>query len=300
MDYKKILLAIVASLSIVSCTIDDVQDRPAKIAASIDVAPVLLTPVSNTVNLTMSHSIASNEGLNISWLDAKFVETGKPVYQVVMAKAGTNFESPVLISPSTETTQSSVKVFDLNNIIKENFDVALGVISEYEVRVEATLGTKKLSSTPVSVKLATYVPPAEVASELSGSVGLLNYTGQILSGTNSDILLTINWTEASLKGLPASGYQLEYYLKDTGGNIILPISNASKRQVFINSTPVTSDIRTIEINATTLKARLNLNGSTYVDLTKTNQIFFRLRAINKTDEGDVILLSNEFELTLNP
>ncbi len=296
MDYKKIMLAIVASLSIVSCTIDDVQDRPAKIAASVDVAPVLLTPVSNTVNLSMSQSISANEGLNISWLDAKFVDAGKPTYQVSIAKAGTNFVTPVLLGSSTGTTQTSLLVFQLNKIIKENFEVELGVITDYEVRVEATLKDKKLYSAPVAVKLATYEPPIEVPSELSGT-SVLSYAGQVLNGTSTDFVLTFNWTEASLKGVPASGYQLEYYIKDTSGNIILPMSNG--KQLFISTNLYPSENRSIEIEAVTLGRRLR-NAALGLNFSNTNQIFFRLRAINKTDEGDVILLSNEFEVTLNP
>ena len=290
MDYKKIMLAIVASLSIVSCTIDDVQDRPAKIAASVDVAPVLLTPVSNTVNLSMSQSISANEGLNISWLDAKFVDAGKPMYQVFIAKAGTNFSVSVPLGSSTETTQTSLLVFELNKIIKENFEVGLGVLSDYEVRVEATLGTKKLYSASVAVKLATFEPPLQVSSELFADVNSLNYLDQIDNTSAPEIPITFNWTEASLKGVPAPGYQLQIFTKDISGN---PIS-------VLRVADYNSDQRTAELTRTTLRARLR-SAALAIDFTKTNQVFFRLRSIIKgEDDVDVTLFSNEFEVTLNP
>ncbi len=146
-----------------SCTIDDVEDRPVKAAITVDVAPTLLTPITNTVDVKMGQSTAKNEALNISWLESDYVKEGVVKYQAYIAKTGAGFDSGAFkLGAETTTTQVGVSEKDLNDLLITSFGLAIGDEGTFDIRLESVLGETKLYSKVVTFKAKTFKYVEEV------------------------------------------------------------------------------------------------------------------------------------------
>ena len=107
MDYKKIMLAIVASLSVVSCTIDDVQDRP--VIEGVD-SPVLSAPESGSAYI-LSPANMTQQAERFVWSAATYggdVEIG---YKLLMDVKGGDFTNARSIEKNCVLTKDGGKTF---------------------------------------------------------------------------------------------------------------------------------------------------------------------------------------------
>ena len=121
--------------------------------------PAILTPQGGSA-VTLSPDTPDDEGVLISWNDFAYANTDANVtYTVQMALAGTNFENPVTIS-TTSNTSVSVSHADLNDYAlaagiaeMETGDLEIRVLSNVEA---ATGETLQFQSAPVTMSVTTH------------------------------------------------------------------------------------------------------------------------------------------------
>lgn len=121
--------------------------------------PSILTPEGGSA-VTLSPDTPDDEAVLISWNDFAYSNTDANVtYTVQMALAGTNFENPVTIS-NTSNTSISVSHADLNDYalaagIEElaTGDVEIRILSNVEA---ATGETLQFQSAPVTMSITTH------------------------------------------------------------------------------------------------------------------------------------------------
>lgn len=154
----KILIAFVGVLA-VSCNADDVEDRPVIEAAA---APELLTPKSD-FSIVLSKDTENNVATTVIWNDAQYDGTQTVVnYTIEVAKAGTNFATPVIVTNTTERFKS-LTVAELNSALVNG-----GFIEKEEnkvdIRIKSVVGASGLpqysnfytiTATPYHVPLAS-------------------------------------------------------------------------------------------------------------------------------------------------
>jgi starch-binding outer membrane protein SusE/F len=157
-NINKILIAF-ASVLIVSCNADDVESRPVITAGT---TPVLLTPKSD-FNIILSKATENDVATTIIWNDATY-EGGSTVvnYSIEIAKAGTNFKSPITVTTTTNRYKS-ITVAELNSALVNG-----GFIEKAEnavdVRIKSVVGvggvpqvsnSYTIKATPFHTPLAT-------------------------------------------------------------------------------------------------------------------------------------------------
>jgi hypothetical protein len=154
----KVLIAFIGVLA-VSCNADDVENRPVIEAAT---APVLLTPKSD-FSIVLSKETENNIATTVVWNDAKYNGTQTVVnYTIEIAKAGTSFATPVVVSNTTERFKA-LTVSELNSALVNG-----GFIEKEEnkvdVRIKSVVGASGLpqysnvytiTATPYHVPLAS-------------------------------------------------------------------------------------------------------------------------------------------------
>lgn len=158
-NLNKILIAFVSVLAI-SCSGDDVENRPVIVAGT---APVLLSPKSD-FNMALLQSEENKLATTVVWKPATYEGDATTVnYTIEIAKKGTNFKSPSVAGTSTSTFKGFT-VAELNSaLINAGFPAK--VESEVEVRVKSTIGgvgstpqvsnSYTIKATPYRVPLAT-------------------------------------------------------------------------------------------------------------------------------------------------
>ena len=120
--------------------------------------PVIVTPTGGT-SVTINPESPDEEALQVSWDDFGYANTdANVVYVVQMALAGTNFESPVVLS-TTSNTSISISHSDLND-----YALSAGIeelaSGDVEIRVLSTVNaatgeTLQFQSAPVTLNITT-------------------------------------------------------------------------------------------------------------------------------------------------
>lgn len=119
-------------------------------------APNLTSPESGT-SYTMSEDQAEDTLMTIEWTEPDFGFSSAPTYNVLMAEAGTEFESPMELA-SVQATSLPVLVKDLNNmLLSENY--AANNSHSFEIRVMASISdsVSKAASEPVTISVTPYL-----------------------------------------------------------------------------------------------------------------------------------------------
>lgn len=134
---KKTNIILVAFLSVfaLSCTGDDVTNRPVVTAGS---PPVLLTPPTN-FSIVLEKVNQEQVATTVTW--EKAVYTGKPTvanYIIEIAKVGSNFSNPSVAGTST-TTSKAFTVKELNAAAL-NAGFPINTESSVEMRIKSTVG----------------------------------------------------------------------------------------------------------------------------------------------------------------
>ena len=160
-NITKSLIALFAVLAI-SCSSDDVEDRPVITAGD---APVLLAPDgASSYVLTIENE--ANLAERFVWSNANFGQDVAINYEVELDSLNGNFSTPRSLGTVIGANQLSVSVVTLNNAV-----IALGgdpaVESQYKVRVKASVNAsfEALYSEPVTITVTPYqafVPLANI------------------------------------------------------------------------------------------------------------------------------------------
>src|SRR5690606_30501185 len=127
--------------------------------------PVITSP-GNGENFTLLKENADNEATSITWSDAALNVNTPVLYVVELAAGGTNFETPINIANTTETSYS-IKVSQLNSKALE-----AGILPEttgtVDLRVRARIGDAYGSfiySEIVSLHVTTYTDVLDLSTE---------------------------------------------------------------------------------------------------------------------------------------
>jgi hypothetical protein len=135
-NINKIVLAFLSILAI-SCS-DDIQDTN-RVALAPAAAPVLLTPTSS-FNIVLDKANQNNLATSVVWNDAMYSGTATIVnYTIEIAKAGTNFAKPVVVT-STTNRFKDITVGELNSAILTAGLVPF-VEHQIDIRIKSSVGT---------------------------------------------------------------------------------------------------------------------------------------------------------------
>ena len=133
-NINKILIAFISVLAI-SCSGDDVENRPVIVAGT---APVLLSPKSD-FNIVLDKNKEADLATSVVWNKATY-DGGATVitYSIEIAAAGTNFAKPSDAGTSTSTFKNFT-VGELNSALL-NSGFKPFVEHSIDIRVKSTLG----------------------------------------------------------------------------------------------------------------------------------------------------------------
>jgi len=133
-NINKILIAFVALLA-VSCTVDDVEERPVIEAAT---APVLLTPKGD-FRIVLSKATENDIATTLVWDDAAYTGLTTVVnYSIEVAKVGTKFATPAVVGTTTSRFKS-ITVSELNSALI-NGGFTPREENSVEIRIKSTVG----------------------------------------------------------------------------------------------------------------------------------------------------------------
>jgi starch-binding outer membrane protein SusE/F len=160
----KILIAFIGVLA-VSCNADDVENRP---VIGVGTAPVLLTPQSD-FSIVLSKETEKEIATTVTWNKATYA--GNPVvvnYTIQIAKAGTNFKSPVTVTNTTAVSQE-LTVEELNSALVNGGFIEKEV-NDVDLRIKAVIGADGLPqySNSVTFKATPYHAPLASSHWLVG------------------------------------------------------------------------------------------------------------------------------------
>jgi starch-binding outer membrane protein SusE/F len=133
-NINKIALTLIGVLMF-SCNADDVENRP-EIAA--ETAPVLLTPKSD-FNIVLEKANEAEVATTVVWDDAIYQGSETVVnYTIEVAKKGTEFANPTVVSTTTERYKS-ITVAELNSALV-NGGFIKKVENEVDIRIKSVVG----------------------------------------------------------------------------------------------------------------------------------------------------------------
>ncbi|OMQ08428.1 SusE domain-containing protein [[Flexibacter] sp. ATCC 35103] len=161
----KILIAFIGVLA-VSCNADDVENRPVIDAAT---APVLLTPKSD-FSIVLSKETEKNVATTVTWNKATYTVPQAIInYTIQVAKAGTNFASPVTVMSTTAISQE-VTVGELNSALVNGGFVEKEV-NNVDIRVRSVVGASGIPqySNSFTIKATPYHIPLASSHWLVGA-----------------------------------------------------------------------------------------------------------------------------------
>jgi starch-binding outer membrane protein SusE/F len=164
-NINKILIAF-ASVLLVSCNADDVENRPVITAGT---TPVLLTPKSD-FNIVLSKAKENEIATTIIWNDATYQGSSTVVnYTIEVAKAGTNFKSPFAVSTTTNRYKD-ITVAELNSALV-NAGFIEKVENSVDVRIKSNVGVGGVSqvSNSYTIKATPYRTPLASSLWLVGA-----------------------------------------------------------------------------------------------------------------------------------
>jgi hypothetical protein len=185
-NITKSLIALFALVAI-SCSVEDVQDRP--IIEGID-TPVLTAPTGGAAYV-LSPATADAQAERFTWNSANYGGDVEVNYKVEIDKKGNSFKTPQELGSVKSQNQTSVSVSKMNTAA-----LTLGAIpfsaADYEVRVKSDVGGNVMYSNVVAIVVTPYTTEAPKLW-IPGSY-------QAASGYGSD------WTPSSAPQLASSGY----------------------------------------------------------------------------------------------
>ena len=142
-----IILIALSSLLVISCTKDDIQNTNRENVAQT-AAPVLLNPTS-AFNIVLDKAKETDLATSFVWNDAGYSGTSTVVtYAIEIAKKGTNFASPKIITTTTNRYKD-VTVGELNSAIL-NAGLAPFIEHQIDVRIKSYVGSLPTSGTQYS------------------------------------------------------------------------------------------------------------------------------------------------------
>ncbi len=165
---KNISKFLIAFLSVVtlSCT-DEISDREAVVAS---VAPQLVTPTNN-FNIVLTKLTEKEVATTMVWKDASYLGTSTVVnYTIEVAKAGTKFASPSVVTTTTNRFKS-ITVAELNSaLINGGFKDKVESVVDIRVKssVGAVSGVEQFSNS-VTIKATPYRVPLASSLWLVGA-----------------------------------------------------------------------------------------------------------------------------------
>jgi starch-binding outer membrane protein SusE/F len=185
-NIKRSLIALLAFVAI-SCSVEDVQDRP--VIEGID-TPVLTAPAGGA-SYVLTPATADAQAERFTWNSANYGGDVEVSYKVEMDKKGNDFKTPQELGTVKSENQTSVSVSKMNSAA-----LALGAIpfasSDYEIRVKSDVGGNVMFSNVVAVSVTSYTTESPKLWIPGGY--------QTASKYGSD------WTPASAPQLQSSGY----------------------------------------------------------------------------------------------
>ena len=133
-NITKSIIALFAILAL-SCSVEDVQDRPVIVGTD---APVLTAPLTGaTYVLTFENASAQVE--RFTWTPANYAGDIQVTYAVEIDKKGNAFATPQTLGSVISAYQVSVTVEQMNNALKALKATPL-VSAQFEIRVKSTSG----------------------------------------------------------------------------------------------------------------------------------------------------------------
>jgi hypothetical protein len=180
-NLNKILIAFISLLAI-SCTGDDVENRPVIVKGT---TPILLTPKSDLI-IVLDKTKESDMATSVVWDKATYEGDATVVnYTIEIAKAGTNFATPSVAGVSTST----FKNFTVGELNAAVLDAGFKpfVENSIDIRVKSSIGG--VTSTPQISNFYTIKVTPFPAWPNWGIIGSATPTGWD-SDTNLDYDLT--------------------------------------------------------------------------------------------------------------
>ncbi|WP_051662722.1 SusE domain-containing protein [Flavobacterium sp. KJJ] len=185
-NITKSLIALFALVA-VSCSVEDVQDRP--VIDGVD-APVLTAPLSGAAYvLTPANADAQAE--RFTWNSANYGGDVEVTYTVEVDSKGNSFKTPQELGTVKSANQVSVSVGKLNTAALA-LKATPFVTADFEVRVKSTVATNIMYSNVVGIVVTPYTTETPKLWVPGGY--------QAASGYGSD------WTQSSAPTLLAEGY----------------------------------------------------------------------------------------------
>jgi starch-binding outer membrane protein SusE/F len=136
-NLNKILIVFISVLAI-SCSKDDIQNTNREAIAQT-AAPKLLNPTS-TFNLVLEKAKETDLATSVVWNDAAYSGTSTVVnYVIEIAKAGTNFATPVAVTTTTNRFKD-ITVGELNTAILTSGLVPF-VEHQIDIRIKSYVGS---------------------------------------------------------------------------------------------------------------------------------------------------------------
>jgi hypothetical protein len=133
-NITKSIIALFAMLAL-SCTVEDVQDRPVIVGTD---APVLTAPLSGATYVLLFEN-ASAQVERFTWKSANYAGDIQVTYTVEIDKKGNAFKTPQTLGSVVSANQVSVTVEQMNNALKALKATPL-VASQFEIRVKSAAG----------------------------------------------------------------------------------------------------------------------------------------------------------------
>ena len=177
-NITKSLIALFAILTL-SCTVEDVQDRPVIVGTD---APVLTAPLSgSTYRLIFDNASAQVE--RFTWKSANYAGDIQVTYAVEIDKKGNAFATPQTLGSVISGNQVSVTVEQMNNALKALKAIPLAA-AQFEIRVKSTSGAlapmysnvNTITITPYSTEIPKIAVPGNHQSWTPGTAPLLAAT----------------------------------------------------------------------------------------------------------------------------
>lgn len=185
-NITKSLIALLA-LAVVSCSVEDVQDRP--VIEGVD-SPVLTAPQSGAAYV-LSPDAADSQAERFTWNSANYGGDVEVTYVVEMDKKGNSFKTPQELGTVKSQNQVSVSVSKLNSGALA-LSATPFVAGDFEVRIKSIVSTGIMYSNVVGIVVTPYTTETPKLWIPGGY--------QNASGYGSD------WTHSSAPTLIAEGY----------------------------------------------------------------------------------------------
>lgn len=154
-NITKSLIALFALVAI-SCSVEDVQDRP--VIEGVD-SPVLTAPTAGTSYVLIPENKA-NTAERFTWNSANFGGDVAVTYSVQIDKKGGDFSAPQVLGSVVSANQVAVSVEVMNNaaLALEGDAAVSGVPVEFDIRVIATTGVStSMVSSITGIVIAPYI-----------------------------------------------------------------------------------------------------------------------------------------------